>query len=219
MAFLPHVAITTVVAIGVVGIALFPGLERAAADGITFRVLAYLVEQQPLAWLPVLVVMMGVAAAIMSTADSCLLSLSSVLTKDFVARLGGLTEERAERLTRVGALFSILVMVGLTILALRPLTTLWDLLVIKFEILIQLSPAFVLGTLHDGDERRAFRALDILVGLMLGLAVALSLYFSGHRVWWGLHAGVVGLGVNYAAVVVARWLRVGWATRPTPAGG
>jgi len=204
MAFLPHLAITTVVFVGLAGLVLFPGLSGTEADGVTFRVLAHVVEVEPLAYLPVLLVLLAVAAAIMSTADSCLLSLSSLLTRDVAARLRGLDGERAERLTGLGSLSSILVMVALVAVALRPLATLWDLLVLKFEILIQLSPAFVLGTLHRADDPGAFSARDLLAGLGAGLAVALGLTFSGHRLLWGFHAGTLGVAANYLAVVSSR---------------
>ncbi|MEM7482820.1 MAG: sodium:solute symporter family protein [Acidobacteriota bacterium] len=208
MAFLPLIAITTVVLIGLAGIALFPGIEGADADQITFRVLAHLVEIQPLAYLPVLVVMMAVVAAIMSTADSCLLSLASIFTKDFLARARGLDAAGAERLLRWGPLFSITVMALLVGVALTPRTTLWGLLVIKFEILIQMSPAFVLGTLHDADDPAAYTSRDILLGLVLGLGLAVTLYAVGLRTVGGLHAGVLGVGLNYAGAVISRRLRL-----------
>lgn len=209
MAVLPHVAITTVVFLGLAGIALFPDLVGAEADQITFRVLGHLVAENPVAYWPVLVVTLGVLAAIMSTADSCLLSLSSILTKDVFARWRRLDDAAAEGLTRLGSLVSILVMLGLVALALRPLTTLWNLLVIKFEILIQLSPAFVLGTLHGADDPRGYHARDILRGLIAGLLVALTLYFAGLRSWHGLHAGTLGVAVNYLTAVASRALRPG----------
>ncbi|MEM7048624.1 MAG: sodium:solute symporter family protein [Acidobacteriota bacterium] len=208
MAFLPLIAITTVVWIGLAGIALFPGLEGAETDQITFRVLAYLVEAQPLAYLPVLAVMMAVVAAIMSTADSCLLSLSSIFTKDFLARARGLDNAEAERLLRWGPWFSIAVMALLVGVALAPRITLWGLLVIKFEILIQMSPAFVLGTLHEADDRRAYSARDILLGLTLGLGLAVTLYALGLRNVGGIHAGVLGVVVNYLTAVGSRTLRL-----------
>lgn len=206
MAFLPHVAITTVVFIGLAGIVLYPSLAGPESDQITFKVLTHLVEQRPLAYWPVLIVTIGVLAAIMSTADSCLLSLSSVLTKDFFARWRRLDSKQAEAQTRLGSIFSVIVMVVLVAIALRPLTTLWNLLVIKFEILIQLSPAFVLGTLHSKDDEGGFRAADIIRGLVVGLTVALGLYFAGHRRWHGFHAGTIGVAANYLAVVLSRAL-------------
>ncbi|MCZ6726164.1 MAG: sodium:solute symporter family protein [Acidobacteria bacterium] len=214
MAVLPHIAITTVVFIGLAGIALFPDLSASEADQITFRVLTHLVEQRPAAFWPVLVVTIGVLAAIMSTADSCLLSLSSILTKDFYARWRGLDSSQTEGQARFGSLLSVVIMIALAVIALRPVTTLWNLLVIKFEILIQLSPAFVLGTLHSKGERRAFQSRDILLGLVAGLLVALGLYFAGYGRWHGLHAGTVGVAVNYLTVLVSRA-----ATSPKPVAG
>lgn len=207
MAMLPHLAITTVVFLGMAGIALFPDLAGAEADQITFRVLGHLVAEKPAAYWPVLIVTLGVLAAIMSTADSCLLSLSSILTKDVFARWRRLDASEAEGLARLGSALSILIMLGLVALALRPLTTLWNLLVIKFELLIQLSPAFVLGTLHSADDPRGYRGHDILCGLAAGLLVALGLYFAGLRSWHGLHAGTLGVGVNYLTAVASRAAR------------
>ncbi len=207
MAFLPHLAITTVVFIGIAGIALFPRLEGFASDEVTFRVLAHLVERQPLAYYPTLIVMMAVVAAIMSTADSCLLSLSSIFTKDFVARPRGLADEEAEHLARLAPLFSIAIMLVLVAIAIRPITTLWGLLVIKFEILIQLSPAFVLGTAHPRDDPRAFTARDILAGLVVGLALALTLYAAGAKQLGGVHAGTLGVIANYLVCTASRRLR------------
>jgi Na+/proline symporter len=207
MAVLPHVAITTVVFLGLAGIALFPNLSGPQTDEITFKVLGHLVATRPGTYWPVVVVTLGVVAAIMSTADSCLLSLSSILTKDVFARWQRLDAAASEGLTRMGSAFSILVMMALAVIALRPVTTLWNLLVIKFEILIQLSPAFVLGTRHPAGDPRGYSGDDVLRGLVAGLLVALGLYFAGLRSWHGLHAGTLGVAVNYATVVLSRALR------------
>ncbi len=207
MAFLPLIGITTVVFIGTAGILLFPDLEALEADQVTFKVLAHLVARQPFAYYPVLAIMMAVLAAIMSTADSCLLSISSIVSKDFVARLRGLDLQRTERLTRLTPLVSSVVMTLLVGVALLRPTTLWNLLVIKFEILIQLSPAFVLGTLHDREDPRGYTSREIMAGLVAGLTVALALYGSGLRMVYGLHAGTLGVAVNYLVCWSARRLR------------
>lgn len=204
MALLPLVGITAVIYVGTVGLVLFPKLEGVAADQVTFKVLAYLAQQEPLAYYPVLVVMMAVVAAIMSTADSCLLSISSIFTKDFFGRLRRLPPERVEGLTRLAPLVSTVVMAGLVWIALQKGLTLWGLLVIKFEILIQLSPAFVLGTWHDRDDPRAFQGRDILLGLTAGLGTALGLYAAGFKSVGGFHPGTVGVILNYALVFAAR---------------
>lgn len=205
MAWIPLFAVTTVVFIGAVGIVLFPGLEQVESDKVTFKVLAHLVEIQPLATVPVVLVMMAVVAAIMSTADSALLSATSIFTKDFVARGRAVDEGEERRLLRWSPYFSVGLLLILGAIALAPRFTLWRLLEIKFEILIQLSPAFVLGTLHErDDEPGAFRAEHILAGLVTGLLVSLSLYGLGMKTVAGFHAGTLGVVVNYLVVFVAR---------------
>ncbi len=208
MAVVPLFAITTVVFIGLTGIALFPDLAGIDSDRVTFKVLAHLAEIQPWAQLPVIMVMMAVLAAIMSTADSALLSLSSIFTKDFAARLAGLDDRQAERLARHGPLISLVILLAVGAVAVQPQLTLWRLLEIKFEILIQLSPAFVLGTLHRRAAANAFAARDVLAGLVAGLAVALGLWAAGVRSLHGLHPGVLGLAVNYAVVLGSRAARL-----------
>ena len=212
MAFLPHLAITTVVFIGVIGIVLFPDLGRLGSDQVTFRVLAHLTEAKPWTYLPVLLIMMAVLAAIMSTADSCLLSLSSILTKDVAARWRGVRAATAERLTHIGVLTSIGAMLLVVPLALRPPTTLWGLLVIKFELLIQLSPAFVLGTARTRSGEDRFADRDIVLGLLVGLTVAVGLYASGRRSLGGLHAGTVGVLANYLVAIVSSLMSSGRRT-------
>ncbi len=209
MAWIPLFAITTVVFIGAAGIVLFPGLEKVESDKVTFKVLAHLVEIQPLATLPVVLVMMAVVAAIMSTADSALLSLTSILTKDFFAprRREESAEEREAALLRLAPVLSVAALLILGAVALSPRFTLWRLLEIKFEILIQLSPAFVLGTLHERGEPGAFSGKDVLRGLGVGLSVALGLYLVGWSQVAGLHAGTIGVVANYVTVVASRRMR------------
>lgn len=195
MALLPLGAVTAVIFIGAVGIILEPGLDRLGSDQITFRVLRDLVALNEHAYIPALVVMLAVIAAIMSTADSCLLSLSSIITRDFGGIFG---QSDPERRLKWAPWISLIVMIVLCLLALSPLTTLWGLLVLKFEILIQLSPAFVLGTLHDSNEPRAFSSADILRGMSVGLGLVLLLALTGHRSIFGLHSGSIAVFVNYA---------------------
>ena len=208
MAVIPLFAATTVIFIGAVGIVLFPQLDPTESEQVTFRVASYLVESNALAYYPVLMVMMAVIAAIMSTADSCLLTLSSIFTKDFVARAKDLDAGQTDRLLRWVPLFSVAVMALIVVVAVIPGITLWGLLIIKFEVLIQLSPAFVFGTLHDRDRPDAYAVRDILAGLITGLLLTVALYVSPLESLGGLHFGTVGVAVNYVVVVVHRIIRL-----------
>ena len=76
------------------------------------------------------------------------------------------------------------------------------LLELKFEVLIQVVPCFFLGLYWKGLSRQT-----ALAGMLAGLAVALGLTWSGNRLPWGFHAGVLGLFVNFSVCAVGTWLR------------
>ena len=142
------------------------------------------------------VVITAVVAAVMSTADSVLLSLSSILAKDVVGAtlLKGASEER---LTRVGKALSWVVVAVLVVIALSPRVTLWGLTEIKMEILAQVSPLFVLGVTW-----RRLSTPAALGGLLAGCATWAGLLLAGRPQVWDVHAGVVGLAVNAAVCAV-----------------
>ena len=141
------------------------------------------------------IVITAVVAAIMSTADSVLLSLSSILAKDVLGQtlLRGASEAQ---LTRVGKRLSWLVVAVLVVLALAPRTTLWGLTEIRMEILAQVAPLFVLGV--------AWRRLTtpaVVTGLAAGCLTYGGLLLAGQPEVWNVHAGVIALGVNVACCV------------------
>jgi Na+/proline symporter len=79
---------------------------------------------------------------------------------------------------------------------LRQKATLIDLLDRKFDLLVQLAPAFFLG-LHW----RKLRAAPTMWGMLAGTASALLLASIGLGKVAGIHAGLIGLGVNVAIAV------------------
>jgi Na+/proline symporter len=149
-------------------------------------------------------VFLGALAAIMSTADSVLLSLGAVLALDVFGR----SSQEAES-TRFGKRMAALGMLVALVVALAPEPelrgTLWGLIELKMELLIQCVPAFLLA-LHW--ER--LRARPVLWGALVGTLVAVTLRLSGHTRVDGVHVGVLGLAVN-ALITVA------WTLRGDPA--
>ena len=128
----------------------------------------------------------------MSTADSALLTISSIFTKDLCAHFikHQLPEEE---LTKIGKLISWVVigmLVGLAIL-LQKNTTLVKLLDRKFDMLVQLSPAFMIGINWHGLQTK-----PVLAGLSVGLIVSIGLALLGYGKIGGIHAGIFGLGLN-----------------------
>ena len=66
----------------------------------------------------------------------------------------------------------------------------------KFDLLVQLSPAFFLGLHWSG-----LRPRPVFVGLIAGLVIALGLAFGVSGKPWGIHAGLYGLPVNLVLAV------------------
>ena len=132
----------------------------------------------------------------MSTADSVLLSLSSILAKDILGTtlLRGADEAR---LTQAGKTLSWVLIGVLVGIALVPRITLWGLTELKMEILAQVAPLFVLGvTWHRLTTRAA------LTGMLTGTTVYAGLLMGGYSELWNVHAGVVALLVNLLVCVV-----------------
>ncbi len=207
MVFLPLTTTLVVVIAGVMAIAYLPGLPAAATDEVLTRILGTIQTGSLLGYWLVVVMFAAVLAAMMSTADSAMLSISSMLTKDLYARF--LSPRGSERrLMRIGEWFSwvvIIVLVGLAVV-LRDRASLVMLLDRKFDLLVQLVPAFMIGI-----HWRGLKAAPTLVGLVLGVATALVLaygglsFVEGGKVG-GIHPGLIGLVVNATVACGGSWL-------------
>lgn len=203
MAFMPLPTMIISLIAGIMALAYLPGLQGASADQIFGRVLREIQNHSTLGYGLVVVTLSAVLAAMMSTADSALLSISSMLTKDICAiyTMRGASESQ---LTRAGKIFSWSIIVAMIILAvvLREKSSLVQLLDRKLDLLIQLAPAFILGIRWQGLDGRA-----VMAGLVVGVAVALGLAFGDFEFVsrgkvFGFHPGLVGLLPNLAVAVV-----------------
>jgi Na+/proline symporter len=193
MSFMPLVTITVVTLVGIAAIPRFEHLGVLEADSVMPRLLAEWAGASPATAVLAMLVLMGALAAIMSTADSVLLSLGSVIAIDL---LGRPSDDPAA--TRAGKQAAVVVMAAMALLALAPRVTLWRLIELKMDLLIQCVPAFVLA-LHW----RRLGARATLLGLAAGTLVAVVPIALGVSRLWGVHVGVVGLGVNVAVAALA----------------
>ena len=192
MVFLPIITTGSVFLIGIFAIAQFAGTGTVEPEQVLPLLLAEWSSSSPLLYALSLLIIVAVASAIMSTADSVLLSLSSILAKDVLANtfLRGANEAR---LTRAGKTLSWVLVSGLVIIALNPRLTLWGLTELKMEILAQVAPLFILGV--GWTKLTTFGATS---GIVSGTAVYATLLATGHTEPWNIHAGVVALLVNLA---------------------
>jgi SSS family solute:Na+ symporter/sodium/pantothenate symporter len=190
MIFMPLLTMPIVVLVGLVGVRRFTDLDGVAADQIMPMLLREWAQSSTWTYAMAVLVVTGILAAIMSTADSVLLSLSSILSKDFLGKtlLIGAPEQR---LTRIGKRISWVVMGLLTLVAFEPRITLWGLTELKMEILVQVSPVFVLAAIWDRLEARA-----ALIGMIVGTLVAGGLTIAGAGDIGGIQGGVVGWALN-----------------------
>ena len=201
MTFMP---LATTLVVTLIGIAAIPRLDLAsgvAADGVMPVLLREWALVGVAGQAAAILVFIGALSAIMSTADSCLLSLGSLLVRDLLGQTGN-----SARQTRMGKLLAAGVLVAIIPLALERDLTLWRLIELKMELLIQCVPAFLLG-IHWTRQS----AMATLLGLLVGTAFAVGLTLTGTPKWGGLHVGVIGLGLNF--VVVAAVSLVGGRAR------
>ena len=207
MAFLPFLTALIALVAGIYTIAYVPGLSGPDSDQSLARLLRLVQEGSALGYWLVVVLFAAIISAIMSTADSALLSISSMFTKDLYANLINRNATEAQ-LTRLGKICSWCVLAVLIVfaLALKEKTSLVQLLDRKFDILIQLVPAFMLGIRWS-----RLRTGPVLAGLVAGLVIALVLDFSPFPFVvagkiWGFHPGLYALIVNLVIAVSASLL-------------
>ena len=175
--------------IGLTGLALFPDLAVSESDQVFGLLLAKLSVQYHAL---VVFVLCGLLAAIMSTASSVVLTLSSIFTRDiYQATLR--QDASLQELTMVGRIFTIVILFVVVLLSLNSSLTLWRLTEIKIEFLMQLFPPLILGLYWRRMDRFA-----ALTGLLAGSAVVAVMILSGYPRWGLFQAGLYGFFVNSA---------------------
>ncbi len=151
------------VIIGVLGHLSFPGLTGREAD----QILPQMLIAHSHEWFSALV-MVGAIAAFMSTLDSQLLSLGTIVTRDFVLPLSGkkLSFEREVWIGRLGV--AVFAVIGLLI-ALHPFATIFDMGKLAFAGLAVLFPlTFMIVRL--GGIKPPFAIASVVAGEGLLLA-------------------------------------------------
>ena len=196
MAFMPLTTTLIALVCGLTAIVVLPGLEQAETDQVLARLCAMVMNRSVLGYWLVVIVFAAILAALMSTADSALLSISSMITRDLYQPYFRPQGSEAE-FTRVGKISSWAIVVALVLIAISTEKTLIRLLELKFEILVQIVPCFFLGLYW-----KRLSARTVLTGMLAGLVLALGLWWTGHVRIWGFHAGVVGLAGNVACCVI-----------------
>ena len=184
-----------VVLVGLAGLRRFRDLGGVTADQVLPMLLRDWAQDSLWTYIMAVLVVTGILAAILSTADSVRLSLSSILSKDFLGKKF-LRNASSERLTVIGQRISWVLIAVLATIAFSPRMTLWGLIELKMEILVQVSPVFVLGAIWARLTARA-----ALVGISVGALLTSVSVLMGIRSLWGFHSGLLAWVVNVALCV------------------
>lgn len=208
MAFAPLFTSLIAVITGIYAIAYVPGLEGTETDRVLGIIMSMIQQNSVLGYWLVVVLYAAILAAMMSTADSALLSISSMLSKDIYGRFIDSNASEA-RLTLMGKIFSWCLIIFLVWLAiyLSDKASLIKLLDRKFDILIQLMPAFMISI-----HWRGMQALPTFIGIVFGVTLSLYLAFGGfdfvqNGKVYGFHPGLIGLLFNLViAVLGSFWI-------------
>jgi SSS family solute:Na+ symporter/sodium/pantothenate symporter len=193
MSFMPLTTTLVVTCIGLAAIPRFEGLGAVEADRVMPLLLGDWAAAGRVQALLAVGVFIGALAAIMSTADSVLLSLGSLVAEDLLGR-----SRREADTTRLGKRIAAGVMAAMALLAIAARdVTLWGLIELKMELLIQCVPAFLLAIRWP-----RFRALPGFAGILVGTLVAVAGVALDTTRPAGVHVGVIGLALNLSIVVV-----------------
>jgi len=194
MIIMPLLTTLPLIIIAIIGSAHFPELDKAGSEQIILLMLNKLTHIEGMGIVITLFVAAAIAA-IMSTVDSAMLAIASLFTQDIYHKQN--PDASQKKLTYVGKVFSWFIMAFMVVLAINLPSTIWWLIQIKLEVLVQIAPAIMLGLHYKNLSHRT-----ILYGLLAGLSVTLLFLLTPlPSKPFGFHAGVIGLLVNFLVIL------------------
>ncbi|MEV4732982.1 sodium:solute symporter family protein [Saccharopolyspora sp. NPDC049426] len=200
MAWMPLATTGVVFVVGIVGIQLFPGLSEDDSEQLVGLIANEVAGINLFFYALMILLFGGVVAAIVSTADSALLSFSSVISRDLYGRyIAPNSSERKQ--VMVGKVAGVVAIGLLLVLAWNPPSTLYNIFVLKFELIVQIAPAFILGLYW-----RRLSAGPLFWGMLAGALLSGAWTVFDIDKLHGIPAGLLGLGLNLTICVVGSLL-------------
>ena len=157
--------------VGWVGLAQFPDLDSRGSEQITILMLQDIGLRVPAMSIMIILFLSAAVAAIMSTVDSALLAISSMVTIDLYSHFK--PNKKQSDLTKFGKIFSWIIMALAVLLAIELPQTIWRLMEIKLELLCQISPSIFLGIHYNNLQSKS-----VLAGVIVGTFIALLIIFT-----------------------------------------
>ncbi|MEH6986443.1 sodium:solute symporter family protein [Cytobacillus firmus] len=200
MAWMPPITTGLVFMVGIIGIMLFPGLDKTGSEQLVGLMANEIAAINPFYYWVMIIFFGGIVAAIISTADSVLLSFSSMLSNDVYGKFIN-PKASGHKKVMVGKVCGIIATIFLLWIAWNPPGTLYEIFVLKFELLVQVFPAFVLGLYWKRLSGKA-----VFWGMLSGAILAGLLTWTGYKTIYGIHGGVLGLGLNFLICIAGTLL-------------
>jgi len=208
MAFMPIPIMIVILISGIMALAHIKGLEGVATDQVFGMVLREIQNYSIIGYGLSIIILSAILAAMMSTADSALLSISSMFTKDIYFNYFNKIATEKE-LTNIGKFCSWIFLIILIFLAviLKNNFSLVSLMDRKMDLLIQLAPAFMLGIHYKG-----LKAKPVLWGILIGSLISLLLAFYDFSFTekgkvYGFHPGLIGVIPNLVIVITCSYYK------------
>lgn len=194
MAWMPFLTAGVVFFIGILAFTAYPDLTAAESEQLVGIMASTIANQNIIFYIAMILLFGGIIAAIVSTADSVLLTFSSIISKDIYGRYIN-PEASDTKKIHVGKIIGVIVVAFLLLIAWNPPGTLYQIFVLKLEILIQVAPAIILGLYWERSH-----AGSVFTGMLVGALVAATFTFLGLTPL-GIFSGVWGLMVNVVIYV------------------
>ncbi len=196
MVFMPLITVLILFLLGVISIPYFVEASEASQDTVLPQMLQIWGQESLLAFVLMIIVVLGLLAAIMSSADSILLSLSSIISKDILGK-SILKNSSDQQLAKTGKMISWVIMFLIVLVALQPKITLWGLIELKMQIMVQIAPLFILGV-----HSKRVTSKGMMAGLIIGFLFSITTFFMGYKTLGGIQSGLIGLLLNVIACFV-----------------
>ncbi|QQK76457.1 sodium:solute symporter family protein [Salicibibacter cibarius] len=195
MAWMPPFTAGFVLIIGIIGIQLYPGLSVPESEQLVGILANDVANLNTFFYWAMIILFGAIVGAIVSTADSVLLSFSSMISNDVYGKYINKSAPD-ERKVKVGKFVGVILVALLLWVAWNPPGTLFQIFVLKFEILVQVAPAFILGLYW-----KRLSSTAVFWGMLVGATIAGVMTLIGHETAFGIHGGVYGLAVNFMICV------------------
>jgi len=191
---------TIFVILGTIGLALFPGLSRMESEKVQLYLINEAASRSPAGYVLGELLLIAVVAATVSTAAAVIFAMGSVMAKDFYVKLIN-PQADDKKIINVSKIIMIALCLFAYFIVMTPQLTLWEWVVLKFQVGLQaVSPLLLSMYIPWVNSRGAW------VGSVTGFAIVVASYLGKFTSIQGFDTGVLAFLINIALVLLVSYL-------------